>query len=85
MSNVSPENCLSFLSVAEKYDLMEGVDVCNKFVLENFSTILELIEFKNISKQQLCSYLSNDQLKAGTGEIEVFRATLEWFEANRSA
>ena len=44
-----------------------------------------MIEFKNISKQQLCSYLSNDQLKADTGEIEVFRATLEWFEANRSA
>ena len=85
VSNVSPENCLSFLSIAEKYDLVEVVDVCNEFVLENFSTISQLIEFKNITKQQLCSYLSNDQLKAGSGEIEVFRATLEWFEANRSA
>ena len=74
VSNVSPENCLSFLSVAEKYDLVEVVDVCNEFLLENFSTISQLIEFKNISKQQLCSYLSNDQLKAGSGGNRSFQS-----------
>ena len=82
--NVSTHNCLSFLYVAEKYDLQEAVDVCNKFVLENFDTVSESTEFTNLSKQKLCSYLSDDQLSVHHGEVEVFRASLKWFVANRS-
>ena len=82
--NVSAENCLSFLSVAEKYDLQEVVDVCNKFVLENFDTISELMDFQKLSTEQLCNYLSDDQLKVHNGEIGVFRATLKWYERKQS-
>ena len=82
--NVSTHNCLSFLSVAEKYDLQKAVDECNKFVLENFDTVSRSTEFTNLSKQKLCCYLSDDQLKVHKGEVEVFRATLKWFVANRS-
>ena len=82
--NVSTQDCLSFLSVAEKYDLQEAVDKCNKFVLENFGAISESVEFKNLSMKQLITYISDDHLKTSHGEIEVFRATLKWFEANQS-
>ena len=82
--NVSTHNCLSFLSVAEKYDLQEVEDECSKFVLENFDTVSQSTEFTNLSKQKLCCYLSDDQLKVNHGEIEVFRTALKWFEANRS-
>ena len=82
--NVSTHSCLSFLCVAEKYDLQEAVDICNKFVLENFDTVSQSTEFINLTKQKLCSYLSDDQLKVHHGEIEVFRTALKWFEANRS-
>ena len=82
--NVSAQNCLSFLSVAEKYDLQEVVDQCNKFVLENFEAISELMDFKKLSTEQLCNYLSDDQLKVHNGEIEVFRATLKWYEGKQS-
>ena len=84
VTNVSVKNCLSFLYAAEKYDLQEAVDKCNSFVLENFDAISQLSEFKNLSKEQLCNYLSDDRLKTSHGEIEVYRATLKWFEANRN-
>ena len=84
ITNVSVKNCLSFLYAAENYDLQEAVDKCNTFVLENFDAISQLLEFKDLSKEQLCKYLSEDQLKSSNGEIEVYRATLKWFEANRS-
>ena len=83
--NVSTHNCLSYLSVAEKYDLEKAVDQCNKFALENFDNISQSMEFTYLSKEQLCTYVSDDHLKTAHGEIEVFRATLKWFEANRSA
>ena len=81
--NVSTHNCLAFLSVAEKYDLQEAIDECDKFVLENFDTISQSIEFKKLSKQKLCHFLSDDQLKVRNGEIEVFRATHKWYEATQ--
>ena len=83
LTNVSVKNCLSFLYAAEKYDLQEAVDKCNAFVLENFDAISQLPEYKNLSKEQLCNYLSEDLLKTCNGEIDVYRATLKWFEANR--
>ena len=80
--NISIHNCICILSVAEKYDLQEVVDQCNKFILENFDTVSQSVEFTSITKEQLCSYLSDNQLKAGNGEIEVFRASLRWIKAN---
>ena len=83
VNNVSVDSCLSFLCVAEKYDLPMAVDVCNEFVLENFDAISESTKFTNLSKAQLCNYISDDQLKTTHGEIEVFRSTLKWFEVNQ--
>ena len=78
------QNCLSFLAVAEKYDLKKAVDECNKFLLENFDTISHSKEFTKLSKEKLCGYLSDDKLKVRNGEIEVFRATLKWYKTNQS-
>ena len=85
VSSVSAQHCLSFLSVAEKYNLQEAVDKCNKYILENFDSISHSVGFTDISKEQLCNYLSDDRLKADNGEIAVFRAAFKWFEANRTA
>ena len=84
VANISAQNCLPFLSVAEKYDLQQVMDVCHKIVLDNFDTVSQLPNFIDISKEQLCNYLPDDRLKTSNGEIEVYRATLKWFEANRS-
>ena len=66
--NISRQTCLSFLSVAEKYDLQKVVDECNKFVLNNFEIISRLPELKNLSIEQLCTYMSKDCLKTRIGE-----------------
>ena len=84
-SNVGVHNCLSFLSVAEKYELQEAVEQCNFFVLNNFDVVAQSTKFLDISREQFCSYISDDRLRASKGEIEVYKATLRWFEANQSA
>ena len=81
--NITTQTCLAFLSVAEKYDLQEAVNKCNKFVPENFEIISQLTEFENLSKEQLCTYISDECLKTEKGEIQVFRATLKWYGANQ--
>ena len=78
--NVTVQNCLSFLSVAEKFDLQEAVEKCNTFVLNNFDVVSQATKFLDISRAQFCSYISDDRLKARNGEIEVYKATLRWFE-----
>ena len=82
--NLSSHNFLSFLAVAEKYDIQETVDECNKFILENFDAIGQSKEFTDISKEQLLTYLSDDRLNVRNGEIDVFMATIKWFEANQT-
>ena len=72
---------MSFLAVAEKYNIQETVDKCNTFILENVDVISQSKEFTDISKEQLLTYLSDDRLNVRNGEIEVFRAALKWFEA----
>ena len=85
--NITVQNCRTFLAVAEKYDLQKAVDECNAFLLENFDTMSHSKEFTKLSKEKLCCstcYLSDDKLKVRNGEIEVFRATLKWYETNQS-
>ena len=83
--NVTVQNCLSFLSVAEKFDLQEAVEKCNTFVLNNFDVVSQSTTFLDISRAQFCSYISDDRLRARNGEIQVYKATLRWFEANQCA
>ena len=82
--NVSANTCLSFFSLAEQYDLEKVVKKCNKIVIKKFNIISQSTEFNTLSKEQLATYISGDRLKTSHGEIEVYRATLKWFKANRS-
>ena len=83
-TNISGQNCLSFLSVAKKYDLQEVVDVCNEFVLDNVCTVSESVEFTKLSKEQICNYPSDDKLKVCNGEIDVFRSALKSYETTQN-
>ena len=83
--NISTKSCLPFLSVAERYDLEKAVNKCNKFIVKNFHVVSQSTEFRSISREQLCTYISEESLKTSNGEIDVFRATLKWYEGNPSA
>ena len=82
--NISRQTCLSFLLAAEKYDLQKAVNTCNEFVLNHFDIISQMVEFKNLSREKLCNYISGDFLKTQNGEIDVFRATLKWYTGNQN-
>ena len=62
--------------------MSQGVIAANEFILHNFEAFTATAEFNEISKERICSYLSDDQVRLSNGEIEVFRAAAKWIENN---
>lgn len=81
MENLSQLTCFTFLGLGEKYKFKDLISKANDFVLANFVEISKSAEFKNISKQALCYYLSSDTLNFKSNEIETFEAAQRWLEA----
>ena len=83
LTNLSCTTCFTFLYLAEKYEFKDLIADANNFVLENFIDISTSAEFKNISKDALCNYLSADNLNFENNEVEVFEAARRWLEAEK--
>ena len=81
IENMSQTTCFTFLALAEKYEFQDLAAKANDFVLRNFIKISKSLEFKNISKEALCNYLSSDSLKFENSEAEVFEAARQWLKA----
>ena len=80
IEKVSVATCFLFLAIAEKYELNDVRTKANEFILGNFLEVSKSAEFKTISKDALCSYLSSDLLNFKKNEVEVFDAALRWLE-----
>ena len=75
------KNCLPFRALGEKYGLEKVVDKAHTFFLKNFLDISKTVEFKDLSKDALIQYLSDDCLNFQGNELEVFKAAQTWLEA----
>lgn len=73
------DNCLHFLRMAEMYGLSECKRETKNFILENFVPVAHNEDFKGISGELFCEFLSDDRLKAQS-ELEVFKIALTWLE-----
>ncbi len=80
IEKVSVATCFLFLAIAEKYELNDVKTKADEFVLGNFLQVSKSAEFKTISKDALCSYLSSDFLNFKKNEVEVFEAARRWLE-----
>ena len=83
MEKMSKATCFTFLAIAEKYELKDVITRANECILGNFVDISESPEFKKISKDALCNYLSSDTLNFKKNEALVFEAAQRWLEADR--
>ena len=81
-SHITESNCIRFLSICEKYEIHDALNLVNEFVLEHFETVVKTDNFSKISKEALSKFMSSDRLKVPNGEIEVFRAAVGWLENN---
>ena len=82
-THISTDTCLAYLLISERYDLHSTIDKCNDFVLKKFSSAIYLSpQFRHISREQLCTYISDDRLTVTKGELEVFIAALKWYSAH---
>ncbi len=82
IGKMSVATCFTFLAVAEKYELKDVIAKANEFVLGNFVDVSKSEEFKAISKEALCNYLSSDTLNFKKNEVEVFEAARRWLETD---
>ena len=79
---MTENNCLRFINISEKYELLDAVEKGNKFIPDTFEAFSVTPEFNEISKERLCKYISDDKLRLPSGEIAVFRAVVKWIENN---
>lgn len=73
------ENCLHFLKMAELYDLAGCKRETKAFILENFIPVAQSDDFKDLSLEMFCDFLADDRLRA-LSELDVFRVALKWLK-----
>lgn len=77
------DNCLHFLKMAEMYGLSDCKQETKNYILENFVPVAQNEDFKTISLELFYEFLSDDKLRAAS-ELEVFKVALNWLESNSS-
>ena len=82
--NVDQKNCLTFLELAEKYELEKCIRSADHYLLDNFIEISENPNFVELSKESMCRYLSDDELMINGNELEVFKCAKIWLERNQN-
>ncbi len=76
--------CLEFRILGEKYQLDKVAETADVFCLKNFVDVSKTEEFKELSKEALLAYISNDCLNFMGNEFHVFNAAKRWLEAEPS-
>ncbi len=79
--NISLENCLSFLQLAEKYDLEHCARAVDHYLINNFMEVANTAGFLELSKDSVCRYLADDGLMINGDELAAFRCAKKWLEA----
>jgi len=77
------ENCLHFLKMAEMYGLSDCKRETKSFILDNFIPVARNDDFRSISCDLFCEFLSDDRLRAQS-ELDVFKIALSWLETSVS-
>ncbi len=76
--DLDENNCFIILRLAERYNFKNLASDVNDYILENFATIRHQSDFKNLRKEALVQYLSQDELNTRSNEAEVLYAINDW-------
>ncbi len=75
--------CLQFLKLFDKYSLEKGQKAAHNFIVNNFKTVSINKDFLKVSKEAMCSYLTDENLQVDQ-EMDVFSAVKVWIEHDKS-
>ena len=73
-------NCLYYIRLAEMFKAHDVLDKADEIVAHNFSTVIKIPEFLNLSKCAICRLLSIDELHKNSNELVVFQAVCAWLK-----
>lgn len=82
-NNLSASNALSYLTIAETYDLTDFHGIAERFVFRNFMKISEDSSFFEMAADNLAQLLSRSEISVNMEE-DVFNAAVKWIEADRN-
>ncbi len=71
--------CLQFLEVFDKFSSERGQKEAHNFIVRNFMTVANNKDFLKVSKEAICSYLTDENLQVDK-EIDVFHVARVWIE-----
>ena len=75
--NMDANNCICIAEFARTYGCVRLRNQAHRFMMANFSDILDSEEFLKLTQQQLCQLLKCDELGVRCESI-VFKAVVEW-------
>ncbi|XP_078493084.1 kelch-like protein 12 [Ciona intestinalis] len=72
-------NCLSFRSFAQRYQLMELVGKCDKFIVDNLELVSKEFKFKELSVDEAEALIALKQ-QQDSCQDSIFRTILNWIK-----
>ena len=74
-SQLHPSNCLGIRSFADIHSCSDLLLASTNYTEENFPDVVKGDEFLSLSRNEVCSLISSDQLSVGSEE-RVFEAAI---------
>lgn len=79
MQQISVENCMYVVNIADTYNLKETKEAAQKFMRENFIEFSEMEQFLKLTYEQICDFLTDDSLQLPS-ELTAFQIAIKWLD-----
>ncbi|XP_052427723.1 kelch-like protein 31 [Carassius gibelio] len=79
MREISVENCMYVVNIADTYSLKETKEAAQKFMRENFIEFSEMEQFLKLTYEQISEFLMDDSLRLPS-ELTAFQIAMKWLD-----
>ncbi|KPP61938.1 kelch-like protein 31-like [Scleropages formosus] len=76
---ISVENCMYVVNIADTYGLKSTKEAAQKFMRENFIEFSEMEQFLKLTYEQISEFLMDDSLQLPS-EITAFQIAMKWLD-----
>uniref|UniRef100_A0A8C2FRZ7 Kelch-like family member 31 n=1 Tax=Cyprinus carpio TaxID=7962 RepID=A0A8C2FRZ7_CYPCA len=79
MREISVENCMYVVNIADTHNLKETKEGAQKFMRENFIEFSEMEQFLKLTYEQISEFLMDDSLQLPS-ELTAFQISMKWLD-----
>ncbi|KTG05684.1 hypothetical protein cypCar_00020275 [Cyprinus carpio] len=79
MREISVENCMYVVNIADTYNLKDTKEAAQKFMRENFIEFSEMEQFLKLTYEQISEFLTDDSLQLPS-ELTAFQIAIKWLD-----